>query len=307
MTEQRDIDAVRVAVVGSVNVDQVIYCARIPAEGETLVAHRYAQGFGGKGANQAVMAARLGARVAMIGCLGDDDLGRRGRDNLLAHGVDVGGVATTARVESGVASIWVDDDGANRILIVAGANAELEAEHVRATLEAHPVDVVVAQLETPQSATAAAFAWARSVGALTIINPAPAAPLDDALLDGADWIVANESEFALLHGADPDERSVVVAAGSWDSGVVVTLGAEGAMLVAPGAAAAVVPAPPADAVDTTGAGDAFVGAFAVTLAAGWAPVEAVRAGCVAGSLSVRRPGTQTSFPTADDLLHPSVW
>jgi ribokinase len=190
---------------------------------------------------------------------------------------------------------------------VAGANAELDAGHVRASLAARSVDVVIAQLETPQEATAAAFASARSMAALTIINPAPAAALDGTVLDGADWIVANESEFALLHGVDPDERSVLVAAAAWGSGVVVTLGAKGALLVAPGETAAVVPAPPADAVDTTGAGDAFVGTFAVTLAAGYSPVEAVRAGCAAGSLSVRSPGAQTSFPTADDLLHSSVW
>lgn len=302
MIERSQLAAVRVAIVGSINVDQVTYCERFPDEGETLVARRYLQGFGGKGANQAVMAARLGATVTMIGCLGDDALGHIGRDNLLEHGVDVDWVRTAEGVESGVASIWVDDSGANRILIVAGANAELEGEHVRVALEARPVDIVVAQLETPQSATAAGFAWARSVGALTIINPAPAAPLDDAVLDDADWVVANESEFALLHGAEPDERAVMVAAAAWASGVVVTLGAEGALFVAPGTGAAIVPAPPADAIDTTGAGDAFVGAFAVMLAAGCSPADAVRAGCAAGSLSVRRPGTQTSFPTADEVL-----
>jgi ribokinase len=296
-----DFAAVGIVVVGSMNVDQITYCSRLPEDGETLVAHRYAQGFGGKGANQAVMAARLGARVAMVGCLGDDDLGDATIANFATTGVDVSGVVRVPGVSSGVAPIWVDESGTNRILIVPGANAALTAEQVEEALGSLTADVVVAQLETPQAATAAAFAWARRVSALTVLNPAPAAPVEAAVLNRVDWLVANESEFTLLWRAPPHPDAVAAAAEAWSCGVAVTLGAAGAMFARAGHASAAVAAPAVEAVDTTGAGDAFVGAFAVALAARWAPADAVRLGCAAGALSAQRPGTQTSFPTVAEL------
>ena len=295
-------DTVDLVVVGSMNVDQVTYCRRFPADGETLVADRFAQGFGGKGANQAVMAARLGARVAMIGCLGDDDLGDATLANFATAGVETAGVARVPGSSSGVAPIWVDASGANRILIVPGANAALTADHVRDALDGRRADVVVAQLETPQAATAAAFEWARAVGARAVFNSAPAAPVEPAVLQSVDWVVANESEFTLLFGSEPTTTAIPDAASAWGCGVVVTLGAAGAIVAPPAETASVVAAPSAEAVDTTGAGDAFVGTFAVALAAGSRPLDAVRLGCTAGALSVQRAGTQTSFPTAAELL-----
>ena len=295
-------DTVDLVVVGSMNVDQVTYCRRIPADGETLVADRFVQAFGGKGANQAVMAARLGARVAMVGCLGDDDLGDATLANFASAGVDTTGVARVSGVSSGVAPIWVDASGANRILIVPGANGELTARHVSEALDGRCADAVVAQLETPQAATAAAFAWARTVGSLAVLNSAPAAPVEPDVLQRVDWVVANETEFALLFGSEPTPTTIADAASAWRSGVVVTLGAAGAVVATSGTAAVAVPAPAAEAVDTTGAGDAFVGTFAVALAAGRGPLDAARLACTAGALSVQRPGTQTSFPTAAELL-----
>ena len=292
---------VQVVVVGSMNVDQITYCQRFPDTGETLAAIRHDRGFGGKGANQAVMAARLGARVAIIGCLGEDDLGDATVANLAAQGVDATGVARVPGVSSGVAPIWVDAGGANRILVVPGANAALTAGQVEEALEARSADIVVGQLETPQEATAAAFAWARRVGAVTILNSAPAAAVDPIVLEQVDWLVANESEFALLSGTAPRPEEVAAAAAAWDCGVVVTLGAAGALAAAVGQPAVAVAAPAVDTVDTTGAGDAFVGTFAVAVAAGAAPLEAVRLGCAAGALAVQRPGTQPSFPTAAEL------
>jgi ribokinase len=295
-------DTVDLLVVGSMNVDQFTYCPRFPADGETLVADRFVQGFGGKGANQAVMAARLGARVAMIGCLGDDDLGDATLANFASAGVDTAGVARVAGVSSGVAPIWVDASGANRILIVPGANAALTAAHVSAALDGRRADAVVAQLETPQAATAAAFEWARTAGAVAVLNTAPAAPVAPAVLQAVDWIVANESEFALLFGAQPTPATITDAASTWHCGVVVTLGAAGAVVAPSGEPAVSVPALAAEAVDTTGAGDAFVGTFAVALAAGSSPLDAARLGCTAGALSVQRSGTQASFPTAAEVL-----
>jgi ribokinase len=295
-------DSVDLVVVGSMNVDQITYCERFPADGETLVADRFVQGFGGKGANQAVMAARLGARVAMVGCLGDDELGDATLANFATAGVDATGVARVAGVSSGVAPIWVDESGANRILIVPGANAALTAARIGEALDGRRADAVVAQLETPQEATAAAFGWARATGALVVLNSAPAAPVDPAVLERVDWVVANESEFALIFGSDPEPATISDAAAAWRCGVVVTLGASGAVVASPGEPAESVPAPSVAAVDTTGAGDAFVGTFAVALAAGSSPIEATRLGCTAGALSVQRPGTQTSFPTAAEVL-----
>jgi ribokinase len=299
MTER--FGTVELVVVGSMNVDQTTYCQRFPDDGETLVAERYVQGFGGKGANQAVMAARLGARVAMIGCLGDDDLGDATLANLEAMAIDASGITRVAGVSSGAAPIWVDATGTNRILIVPGANGALTPGHVTSALDHRRPHAVVAQLETPQAATAAAFACARAVGALTVFNPAPAAPVEPAVLGQVDWLVANESEFTLLFGSEPSAKAVAGAADAWRCGVVVTLGAGGALVAPTGDAAASVSAPAVTAVDTTGAGDAFVGTFVVSLAAGRTPHEAVRLGCVSGALSVQRHGTQPSFPTRAEL------
>jgi ribokinase len=290
-----------IVVVGSMMIDQITYCDRVPEEGETLVAERYEQGFGGKGANQAVMAARLGASVALVGCVGDDDLGRATIDNLDAHGVDAEAVHRIADRSTGVAPIWVDGGGNNRILIAPGANHALDAAIVGDELARRAeVAVVLGQLETPQAATCEAFRIARRRGAVTILNPAPAAAIDPELLAVTDWLIPNESEYELLFGSRP-ERDAVAAGGPTRSyGLVVTLGAAGVLVSEPGATT-VVSAPPAAVVDTTGAGDAFVGAFATGLAAGLGPVDAARLGCVAASMSVRRPGTQRSFPSRDEI------
>ena len=203
------------------NVDQITYCRRVPDEGETLVADRYEQGFGGKGANQAVMAARLGARVSFVGCVGDDALGAETVANLTANGVDTTGIRVVAETATGVAPIWVDEHGANRILIAPGANNALDATHVRSALDAldRPPDVVVAQLETPQSATAAAFAWAAEHEVVTVLNPAPAATILPEVLEHTTWLVPNEPEFELLFGTPVTADSVPPppASAAWSS------------------------------------------------------------------------------------------
>lgn len=292
-----------VVVVGSTMVDQIAYCDRVPAEGETRRAHRYAQGFGGKGANQAVMAARLGADVAFVGCVGDDAIGRATIDNLAAFGVDTSGVSVISGQSTGVAPIWVDATGSNRILVATGANDALDADRVLEALERRSTNapvLVLAQLETPQSGSAAAFEWARRVGAVTVLNPAPAAPLERGLARAADWLVPNESEFSALFGAVADHSTIDAARGGGHR-MVVTLGSNGA-LVGASSSDHVACRAAVDVVDTTGAGDAFVGAFCVGLAAGLNPTDAARLGCAAGTLSVGAPGTQTSFPDVDAVL-----
>ena len=294
---------VRVVVVGSAMVDQITYCRRVPEEGETLRADRHVQGFGGKGANQALMAARLGATVTFVGCIGDDASGAATIDNLASHGVDTSAVSVVAGSATGVAPIWVDESGANRILIAGGANDALEAGRVAAALDGlgWEPDVIIAQLETPQDAVAAGLAWGLAHGAHTVLNPAPAAPIDAELSSAAEWLVANESEFAALFGVVPDITAVADAVSRGGHRIVVTLGADGAIF-ADGEASGHITAPAVVPVDTTGAGDAFVGAFGVALGAGLRAADAVHLGCAAGALSVTAPGTQTSLPSLRDVL-----
>ena len=292
-----------IAVVGSLNIDLVAYTPRVPNAGETVIGDRFQMGFGGKGANQAVMAARLGARVSMVGALGDDVYAGMTLDNLQGQGVDATHIARVAG-SSGVAPIWVEPDGTNRIIVVPGANGAVDPETAAAAIRSiDGVDVVIGQLEIPQPVTTAAFRAARERGVVTILNPAPAAPLDPALIAASDWLIPNETEFAILAGVDhldrDDDQAILAYAGWVTPRLLVTLGSRGAALVTPAGEVRRVPATPVTPVDTTGAGDAFVGAFAVGLAAGLDEVAAVRLGIACASDSVRRTGTQSSFPSLE--------
>lgn len=291
-----------IAVVGSLNIDLVAYTARVPDAGETVIGDRFVMGFGGKGANQAVMAARLGARVSMVGALGDDVYASMTLENLAAQSVRATHVA---RVEgsSGVAPIWVEPDGTNRIVVVPGANGEVDPEAAAAAVRSLRPAAVIGQLEIPQRVTVAAFRAARELGAVTILNPAPAATLDADLLDGADWLIPNETEFTILAGIDgfdpSDDAAMVAFARRIRPRLAVTLGSQGAAVVGDDGSVARVAAVPVKAVDTTGAGDAFVGAFAFGLAAGLDELIAVRLGIACASDSVTRTGTQSSFSTRE--------
>ena len=292
-------------VVGSTNIDLVAYAARLPERGETVIGERFEQGFGGKGANQAVMARLLGAEVAMVNALGDDDYGEQTLQNFARYGIDTSHVRRVPG-SSGVAPIWVEPDGSNRIIVIAGANDGLLPDDAAAAVATQVrLEAVIGQFEIGQAVTAAAFRVARERGAMTILNPAPGAPIVPELATVSDWIIPNETEFAIIARAAglPDEADVPgalarVAAGL-DCRLLVTLGERGAALVGAGGDVQVVPAPQVEAMDTTGAGDAFVGAFAYGLASGWAEVTAVRLGCAVAADSVRRPGTQASFPDAE--------
>lgn len=294
-----------IVVVGSLNIDLVAYAARLPGAGETVIGDRFVMGFGGKGANQAVMAARLGARVSMVGALGDDVYAGMTVDNLIAQGVDA---AHVARVEgsSGVAPIWVEPDGTNRIIVVGGANDQVDPEAAASAIRSvERVDVVIGQLEIPQHVTAAAFRAAHERGALTVLNPAPAATLSSELLEAADYLIPNEHELGTVAGLasvdlESDEALVEIAR-SLRTRLLVTLGASGAAIEADGVVHR-VPAEPVVAVDTTGAGDAFVGAFGYGLAAGLDEITAVRLGVACASDSVTRTGTQSSFATRENAL-----
>ena len=250
------------------------------------------------------MAANLGSSVAMVNCLGDDSYGKMYRERFDALGIDTTHVFN-APGSSGVAPIWVEANGTNRIIIVPGANDSLTPHQAAAAVEALPATLVIGELEIPQAVTAAAFSAARRRGATTVLNPAPAATLDASLLAASDWLIPNESEFALLAtGAladtPPSDEAILRYASTVSARLIVTLGAAGVALVADGGVHRLpAPALHSKVIDTTGAGDAFVGAFCHGLASGLGEREAVQLGMTCASDSVTREGSQTSFPSRD--------
>lgn len=293
------VDPPKMAVVGSTMIDLITYTARVPGPGETLFGESFHMGFGGKGANQAVMARLLGAEVAVINCLGDDPYGDMTIENFRTFGIDTTHVHRVAG-SSGVAPIWVEPDGTNRIIIVPGANHHLTpGQAAQAVRELPNVSVVIGQLEIPQEVTEAGFAVARDRGAITILNPAPAASLDRQLLAVTSWLIPNEVEFEMLAGRPPTgDDALVTFARAIGTRLLVTLGKDGAALVSSTGAVIRIPAPETAAIDTTGAGDAFVGAFAFGIAQGMEEFDAVRLANACAADSVTRTGTQSSFPDA---------
>jgi ribokinase len=236
----------------------------------------------------------------MVNAVGDDPNGRAIVANLAAQGVATDDVSVVAGT-SGVAPIWVDGAGMNRIIVIPGTNGLVAPDQSAAAVRRIRPAVVLGQFEIPQAATTAGFAAAREIGATSVLSPAPGAPIDAPLLAVTDWIVPNETEFRLIGGRDltgtPDDEAAAIAAlgDRLAAGLVVTLGARGVAVRPRGGAVAWIPAPAVRAVDTTGAGDAFVGAFAVGLGLGWAPGAAASLGCAMASDSVTRPGTQRSY------------
>lgn len=298
MGEPVSMGSARIVVIGSMNTDLIAYVQRAPGPGETVIGRRFQSGFGGKGANQAVMARLLGANVAFVGALGDDAYADLTLENFARLGIDASGVMRVGG-SSGVAPIWVEDDGTNRIIVVPGANDLVTPDHAaRAVLEHGRIAVAVGQFEIPQAVTAAGFSAARSRGAITVLNPAPAAPIAPDLLAATDWLIPNESEFGLLAGANADvtDDAIRSLASRVGTRFIVTLGAHGAALLQADGTVARLPATRVTAIDTSGAGDAFVGAFAVGIASGWSETAAVSLGLACASDSVTRAGTQASFP-----------
>jgi ribokinase len=298
----------KLCVLGASNLDLISYVPRMPRIGETLHGTRFHMGFGGKGANQAVMAAKLGGDVAMITKLGRDIFGQNTFTNFQAWGIDTRHVLFTDLASSGVAPIAVDAEGHNAIIIVTGANDLLTLEEIE---EARPViavaQVLVCQLEIPLDTTLAALRIARQEGVTTILNPAPARPeLPEELYKLSDFFCPNESETELLTGqpvgtleqAESAARTLLTRGAGR---VVLTLGERGSLLVTREEVVH-VPAVPVRAVDTTGAGDAFVGSLAFFLAEGGksVPEAMCRANHIA-AVSVQSEGAQSSFPTAGDL------
>lgn len=289
-----------IVVIGSINHDLTVVTTRLPAPGETVLGSRHYSGGGGKGANQAVAAARLGARVAMVGRVGDDDHGSALRASLVAEGIDVDTVGLDEEAPTGIAVITLDEHAENTIVVSPGANDRLKPEHLDPDLVAGAA-VVLVQLEVPLETVTAAAKLARGT---LILNPAPAQPLPQALLEHVDLVVPNRPELGILTGA-PEPATVAEAAGlarrlGHGGTTVVTLGAAGAVFV-DGSEVVHIPAPEVDPVDPTGAGDAFCGALGQALSQGWDMIDALRRAVVAGALATTRPGAQTAMPTSEEL------
>jgi ribokinase len=292
-----------ITVVGSINTDQVIALPALPRAGETVLGGDLRTFGGGKGANQATAAARLGGQVRMIGKIGADAFGTDRRREMLDAGIDVGGVRVDPAAPSGVALILVDAGGENMIALAPGANAGLTPDNVAEAWEPG-TRVALAVLEVPLPAVEEAFRRARADGAETILNAAPPMELPGSLLDCVDHLIVNETEAEFLSGIDAGDRAGAFAAAARlrervSKSVIVTLGGDGAVLYT--ATGRHLPAFEIEAVDTTAAGDAFCGAFGLARARGSDLLECVRYASAAGALAATRAGAQPSLPAASEM------
>jgi len=301
-----------IVIIGSINMDLVLNVPRMPHPGETLSGGRFQTISGGKGANQAVACARLSAdsvKVAMVACLGDDAFGAELRAALRNDGIDDSHVSTVSGEASGVASILVDASGQNSIVLAAGANDALSPAHIdaaRGLIE--QARIVVLQLETPLATVRHAIGLAHQLGKTVVLNPAPAQALPADLLAQVEYLIPNEIEAAMLAGlnaASLDNDAAIEAAveklrAAGSASVLVTLGEKG-VYAALSSGSVHFAAQPTKAVDTTAAGDTFIGGFVAALAEGRSEADAIAFGQRAAALSVARVGAQTSIPYRREL------
>lgn len=290
-----------ICVLGSANMDLVAFVDRSPAPGETVTGRSYEQLPGGKGANQALAAARAGGEVRLVGAVGDDAFGEAIRGVLAADGVDTRGLVT-ADTATGTAHIVVDGDGTNAIVVIPGANGtvrELTDEH-RAAIDA--ADTLLLQLELPLELVVEAAAYAHSVGVRVVLTPAPVLPLPAQLLSAVDLLVPNEHEAARLTGLDDPGAAARALVAAGVAAVTVTLGERGSLYLERGESEPIVePAVPVRAVDTTAAGDTFAGCLAVSLAEQRPLRESLQRASAAAALSVQRVGASASMPTREEI------
>ena len=301
-----------IVVIGSINMDLVLRVPRMPLPGETLTGGAFRTIPGGKGANQAVACARMSGKgagaqqVAMVGCVGDDAFGATLRAALVGDGIIDSHITTLPGVASGIASILVDDNGQNTFVIAGGANDLLSPAHIDAAQGLiEQADIVVLQLETPMDTVVHAIKLARSLGKTVVLNPAPAASLPDGVLELVDYLIPNEIEAAMLAGVSPegaDAKALAAALQKLGSdNVIITLGAKGVHAALYGGDFT-FPAEVVQAVDTTAAGDTFIGGFVAGLASGMDEAESIQQGQRAAAWSVTKPGAQTSIPFLHELF-----
>ncbi|HVW78071.1 MAG TPA: ribokinase [Alloacidobacterium sp.] len=297
-----------IVVVGSINIDLVTHTTRIPVEGETIAGDNFQIHPGGKGANQAVAVARLGYPVRMIGCLGNDTFGETLRDQLEIAGVDIESVETVPG-SSGVAMIVVSDDGENCIIITPGANAQLAPADLDKNIETiRSAALVLTQLEIPLETVLHLATICTHEGVPLMLDPAPARELPEELLRKVSWLTPNETEAAFFTNEQDQDRDSndpvdtaekIIASGARN--VALKLGARGAYVASSSGPATFIPSFSVTAVDTTAAGDAFNGAFAVALAMNMEPAESARFAAAAAAVSVTRSGAQPSMPTMAEV------
>ena len=296
----------RVVVLGSVNADLVLRCSQLPLPGQTVHGRDFQTLPGGKGANQAVAAARLGASVSFVGCVGDDEFGRNARQILAAEGIDTLHLHSMTGASTGVAMIVVDDSGQNSIALAAGANAALSVAHVdAATATIQGAGLLICQLECPLPVVQHGIALAHAAGVPVLLNPAPMQALPAALLAQVDVLVPNETEAAALIELPPGAAFDAAAAAArlrelGPRAVIVTLGANGVQLGSDGVNVHLA-APVVQAVDTTGAGDTFIGAYAAAWCDGASLTAAIEYAQQAAAISVTKLGALAAMPRSSEL------
>jgi len=284
----------KICVIGSSNIDQIAYTKNIPADGETLFGDSFQMGFGGKGANQAVMAGLLGADVYMITCLGDDVYKEMTINNYEANNVNTDHIQLV-KGASGVAPIWVDETGQNRIIVIPGANNEIDAQKAISSIEAiENISVLVGQCEIPMKVNHEVFQYAKNNSITTIFNPAPAKKLEKEFLEHISWLIPNENEFELISGMEPNDDNFLKFNKEIPCNLIVTLGEKGAVLVDENKTH-YFDAPVVNAIDTTGAGDSFIGTFAYELSESNSPDSCIKKAVEKASQSVTKKGTQSSY------------
>ena len=284
----------KICVIGSSNIDQIAYTKNIPADGETLFGDSFQMGFGGKGANQAVMAGLLGADVYMITCLGDDVYKEMTINNYEANNVNTDHIQLV-KGASGVAPIWVDATGQNRIIVIPGANNEIDAQKAISSIEEiGDISVLVGQCEIPMEVNHEVFQYAKSNSITTIFNPAPAKKLEREFLEHISWLIPNENEFELISGMEPNDDNFLKFNEEIPCNLIVTLGEKGAVLVDENKTH-YFDAPSVNAIDTTGAGDSFIGTFAYELSESNSPESCIKKAVEKASQSVTKKGTQSSY------------
>ena len=284
----------KICVIGSSNIDQIAYTQNIPADGETLFGDSFQMGFGGKGANQAVMAGLLGADVYMITCLGDDVYKEMTINNYEENNVNTDHIQLV-KGPSGVAPIWVDSTGQNRIIVIPGANNEIDAQKAISSMEEiGNISVLVGQCEIPMEVNHEVFQFAKSNSITTIFNPAPAKKLEREFLAHVSWLIPNENEFELISGMEPNNENFLKFNEEVPCNLIVTLGEKGAVLVDENKTL-YFDAPEVNAIDTTGAGDSFIGTFAYELSESNSPESCIKKAVEKASQSVTKKGTQSSY------------
>lgn len=296
----------KILVIGSSNMDLVVQVPRCPAAGETLFGSSFTTNYGGKGANQAVAVARIGSGVTFMTKLGNDTFGQQMRQHFSEEGMDLTHILTDAESPTGTALITVEDKGENRIIVVPGANARLTENDVESlSAEINSCRFVLTQLEIPLPTVLRVAEMASAAGKQLILNPAPARPLPDSLLQKVFLITPNETEAEILTGIRVSDVESARRAALWfrEKGVqqiVITMGSQGAFVFTDDFQG-MVPAYKVKAIDTTAAGDVFNGALTVALSEGKTTADAARFGCAASALAVMRPGAQSSIPTRTEI------